>query len=290
MLHAFFDFVDGIGDGAVVFAEELANGWQAHRQEAAAEIHRYLAWQKHVFLAAGAHHLFSGQAVVFADLGDDDVLGQVFFVSHLVFDGAFSQFQCDRLIGDAGRADDGLQRAFQGTDVDGDVVDDVFDDAVVNDGVFHFCFLLQDGDTGFDVWHLDVGEHAAFKTGDEAFFKIRNLAWQFIGCDDDLAVVVAQFFEGMEEFFLGPFFTGQELDIIDKQYIHVAIFAAEGRRRVLVRIDGCDVFVDEVFAGGELDLCFRLCLQNLEGDGVEQVCFAKAGVSINKERVDACCS
>lgn len=32
LLHAFFDFVDGIGDGAVVFAEELANGWQAHRQ------------------------------------------------------------------------------------------------------------------------------------------------------------------------------------------------------------------------------------------------------------------
>ena len=51
--------------------------------------------------------------------------------------------------------------------------------------------------------------------------------------------------KSVEEFFLGGFFAGNELDIIDKQNIGSAIFVAEGRSGVSA--DGVDQVVGKFF-------------------------------------------
>ncbi len=51
--------------------------------------------------------------------------------------------------------------------------------------------------------------------------------------------------ERMEEFFLGGFLAGDELDVIDQKHVNLPVAAPKGIRRV--RTDGIDHVVGELF-------------------------------------------
>ena len=77
-------------------------------------------------------------------------------------------------------------------------------------------FGLQDGDPRFKVGRLNIGDQAPRKAGTQPVLQGGDLFRWPVGRDHDLAVELVQGIEGMEKFFLGPIFAGQELDIVDQ--------------------------------------------------------------------------
>ena len=63
----------------------------------------------------------------------------------------------------------------------------------------------------------------------------------------------------MEKFFLGTFFTGNELDIIHQKDINVSVFASE--LLVLIITDGVDQLIGEFLTGHIEDFGFVVVFQ-----------------------------
>ena len=91
---------------------------------------------------------------------------------------------------------------------------------------------------------LQVGDQAPLEARPEAFFDIGHILWEPVAGQDDLFVGLVQGVERMEELFLGPFFPGQELNVVDHQHVDVPVALAEVRH--LVVPDRVDHFVREL--------------------------------------------
>ena len=94
-------------------------------------------------------------------------------------------------------------------------------------GLLGLGLLLQDGDLGFEVGWLDVGDEAPLEAGAEAVFEVGELFGGPVGGDDDLLHALVQRVEGVEELFLGALLAGEELDVVDEQDVDVAELVAE---------------------------------------------------------------
>ena len=76
---------------------------------------------------------------------------------------------------------------------------------------------FKDRDAGFKVRRRNIGDHPPLKTGNQAIFNGRNRLGRPVGADDDLFIVLMERVESVEKFFLCLFFTGDELNIVDKE-------------------------------------------------------------------------
>ena len=87
----------------------------------------------------------------------------------------------------------------------------------------------------------------------------------------------------MEEFVLHLLLAGNELHVVHEQKVGVAVLGAE-----LAAAAGAhelDEFVDEIVALDVDDLGRGACGADLVGDGVDEVRFSKAGVTVDEEGV-----
>ena len=86
--------------------------------------------------------------------------------------------------------------------------------------------------------------------------------------------------EGVEKFLLGADLTGDKLNIVHQQHVHLPVFGAEFRRLPL--LDGLDQLIGDIFPLGVDDLHIGGIFLNLVADGVEQVGFSQSGAAVYK--------
>ena len=87
--------------------------------------------------------------------------------------------------------------------------------------------------------------------------------------------------KGMEKLLLCGVLAGDELNIINQQYVHLAVFFAECWRGFVA--DGVDQIVGELL-GRDVENHFSL-LNHLVADRVEDVGLAQSNAAIDKQRV-----
>jgi len=125
------------------------------------------------------------------------------------------------------------------------------------------------GDLGLKVGGLDVGDQAPLETTAQAVLHLGQLFRRPVAGDHDLLHRFVQRVEGVEEFFLGPFFLGEELDVIHQQHIDIAELVAEAGHLVVAQ--RVDHLVGELLAGDIADGRLREALLDLVPDGLHQV-------------------
>ena len=81
-------------------------------------------------------------------------------------------------------------------------------------------------------------------------FEKEAVGWNgmLIGSDYDGFTVLIKRIEGMEKFFLCGTLTYNKLNIINKKYIHIAVFFTHFDQRSIISVtDGIDHFIGKVF-------------------------------------------
>ena len=96
-------------------------------------------------------------------------------------------------------------------------------------------------------------------------------------------MLLIELIEGMEEFLLGGFLAGDELDIVDEEQVRFPIFVAEFD--VLTALDGGNQFVGKLVTLDVDNLGIRLLLTDAVGNGIQQMGLTHAGRAVDKQRV-----
>ena len=87
----------------------------------------------------------------------------------------------------------------------------------------------------------------------------------------------------MKEFLLRRFLALKKLYIIDQQYIKFPVFVSE--RPGLLLVDGCYKFVRKHLRRDIENLFRRIFSDDMYAYGLHQMCLAKAGSAIDKQRI-----
>ena len=203
-------------------------------------------------------------------------------------------------------ADDVLDRALGGADVDlvvhdgvvgGQALDDAlnlpyvrFDGVrdVVDDVVRQYHaelgrLVADDRHARLHIRRLNVRHEAALKARAQTVFELDHLHRGTVGGDDDLFAGLVEVVEGVEKFLLHADLAGNELDIVHEQQVDVAVFVAEFLLRVV--LDGLDHLICEVVAFDVGDHGVRFRLVDALPDREQQMRFAEPGVAVNEEGV-----
>src|SRR5271166_5526581 len=185
---------------------------------------------------------------------------------------------------DQGRVrDEADESAFELANVGTDILGDVESYVGGKRHFFLLGFLLQDGDFGFEVGGLNVGDQSPLEAAAQAVFDLGQFFGRAVAGDNDLLHRLVQGVEGVEEFFLGALFAGEELDVVDEQDVDVAELVAE--RRHLVVAQRVDHVVGELLAGGVADGGLRQAALDLVSDGLHEVSLAHADAAVEEQRV-----
>jgi len=88
---------------------------------------------------------------------------------------------------------------------------------------------------------MDVGDQPPFEARAQALLQPAERLGRSVAGEDDLAIILMQVVEGMEELFLGALLVDDELHIVDEQDVHGAIARPELIRRAVA--DGVDQLI-----------------------------------------------
>ena len=89
--------------------------------------------------------------------------------------------------------------------------------------------------------------------------------------------------ESVKELFLSPFFSGDELDVVEEKDINPAKGLTEGLH--LLSTDAIDELVDELLGCHVRDLATRVRFNHAVADRVQEMGLAEPGAAIDIERV-----
>jgi hypothetical protein len=269
--------------GVVLAAEALADVGKRVAGELPGEVHRDLAG-KGDGLRAGL-----GAEVVRLDAEDLahaalDVVGgdQALLGAPDVREDLVGEIETEIAAGEAAEGADPNERALELADVGLDLVRDEEGEVVGEREAVELGLLLQDGDAGFEVRRLDVGDEAPFEARAEALLDLGNLFRRAVARDDDLPVRLVEVVERVKELLLGALLARDELDVVDQQEIDGAIPVPEVGR--LVVADGADQLVGELLGREVLDTELRVGASDLMADGVEEVRLAETDAAVDEER------
>ena len=96
-------------------------------------------------------------------------------------------------------------------------------------------------------------------------------------------MLLVELVEGMEEFLLGGFLAGDELDVIDEEQVRFPVLVPE--LDVLTGLDGGDQLVGKLVALDIDDVGIGLTFADAVGNGVEQMGLAHAGRAVEEQGV-----
>src|SRR3989344_2840187 len=82
---------------------------------------------------------------------------------------------------------------------------------------------LDDRHAHFIFRVANIGDEPALEARTEPFLERGDGARRPVGGDNDLFAVLVKRVESMEKFFLGFFFSSDELDVVDNKHVHVAV-------------------------------------------------------------------
>src|SRR3546814_7061499 len=117
--------------------------------------------------------------------------------------------------------------------------------------------------------------------------RISDWSSDVCSSDLDLAVLVDQRVEGMEELFLRGFLAADELDIVDHQHVDRTELVLERHR--VPEAQGTDELVHELLGGHVQHAALRMVLPQVPGDGVHQMGLAQADARSEERRVGKEC-
>ena len=269
----------------MVAAECVADARQGEAGHFAREVHRHVARQRDLLFAGVAAQHGAAQAVIVGHAVDDQVRRDALGIAH---DGDVVQRVRDDLLVDLAAVELGVsvhadERALQLTNVALHAPGDQLEHVVADLDALVLRLLAQDGDTRVKVRLLDVGDQAPLKAGAQALLQAGNLTRRLIGADDDLLAGGVQRVERVEELLLRGIAARDELDIVEHQHVHVAEAVAEFD--VLVVLDGGDQLIGEHLAGQVEHAHVRKVILDEVADGVHQVRLAQAHAAVEEQRV-----
>ena len=280
-----FDCAVGVEHGCVIASAEVsADLFEAVAGESARQVHAYLAWKGDGPGAFFALKIREAHAVSLCDCR------QYVFDSHFALlalrrspECVLGQLQVYGAAGDLcdhrNFCDGSFQFAGIGVDGSGDEARDVFGQADISES----GFLVDNCQPRFVTGAVDSRDQAPLEAGDQAFFQAAHFVGAAIARDDYLLVVLVERVECVEELFLRLFVIGEELNVVDRQHVEVAVEVAELLE--LTFFDRFDEVVDESFARQDSDLGHRFGFDNFLADCVEQVSFAQAGTTVQEQRI-----
>ena len=76
------------------------------------------------------------------------------------------------------------------------------------------CFSLDNGDTGFKVRRLDIGQQSPLKAGTKPVFQGFNLFWGPVRGQNNLLFCLVKGIKGVEKFFLRLILAADKLDVV----------------------------------------------------------------------------
>ena len=165
-------------------------------------------------------------------------------------------------------------------DVAGDEREDLVGNAVQ---VLGLGFLAENGQAGLELRDLDVRDQAPLEATAQAVLEGGDGFRGTVGRDDDLAVLVVELVERMEELLLELLGPLEELDVVDQEDVEVAVAALERRHRL--GADGIDELVHEGLGGHVADALVPEDGFHVMADGVEEMGLPEAGGAVDEERV-----
>ena len=175
--------------------------------------------------------------------------------------------------------------AFYVADVGGDFLGDEHGN-IGGDGVtIAAALLFYYGKAGLQVGGLDVGGQPGGEPADDAVLQPLNLVGGAVGGYHHLLLIVDEGVEGVEKLLLGGFFAGNELNIVYKEDIHLAVKTPE--LVVIFVHNGTYEVVHEGLASDIEHPQVRMNHERLIADGVKQMCFAQAHTAVDEQGVEA---
>ena len=224
-----FDLPDGVQYGGVIPGKFLADVRQTQVGELADQIHGDLPGLGGtlVFLGTPQNDLVDG--IELAHLADDQAgggQGVALALEHIVNrPGDIRKIQRHVIQVPVGQ--NFLDRTLNLPDVVGDVDGNVVAHVIGKVQSQIFGLVFQNGHTGLIIRWLNVREQAPLKPGFQPILQGQHVAGLAVGGHDDLLMLLVELIEGMEEFLLGGFLTGDELHVVDEKKVGFPVFAAE---------------------------------------------------------------
>jgi hypothetical protein len=116
-----------------------------------------------------------------------------------------------------------IEYSFDLTDIIGDVFGYKFCYFLFEDKLSSSGFFLDDCKSSFVVWLTEVNCNSPLESTLESWFELSKFFWRTISGEDNLLPCFVENIKNIVEFFLGLFFSGKELDIIDHEDVYLAI-------------------------------------------------------------------
>src|SRR5712691_1152850 len=280
-----FDLVDGVQDGSVVLAAELAPDLrQRGGGELLHDIHRYLAWKSDGPRVAANLQVLLAQIEVLAHAFLDQVDGDALFLrSDDVPEHLLRRRQRTGSAGQRSIRHQARQRAFQFAYVGFDCPRNIFRNVVRQAEAFVLRFFLQNGDLSLEIRRLDVRDQSPLKPRAKPLLDGIDVLRQAVRGDNDLLLLLVERVEGVKKFFLRPLFSGDELDIVDQQNVDRVETVAEADHAV--EAQRIDHFDRELFRADVTEPHRRIAPLDGVTDGVHQMSLAHAHSAIQEQRV-----
>jgi len=284
--HALVHEAMCVEDGAVIATTEGFTDFREGRfGEFAREIHGDLAREGDVLRATLACHIGDADVEVLGDFSLDEIDGDSAFaflvkdILEQMLDGIGSDLGVAK--GDEGG--DAHERTLEAADVGADALGKELEDTGLELDGEGLGFFAENRETRLDVGRLKLGGQTPFEAGDEALLEIGDFRRRAVAGEDDLLVPIEECVEGVEEFLLGTFLAGEELDIVDEEEISLAIALAKFDEGIV--LDGIDELVGEFLRREIHHLATGAALGDLLADGLHEMGLAETDAAIDEEGV-----
>lgn len=265
------DLAAGVDNGGVItVTEKVPDGFELLVSVFAEEVHGDVAGVGNILVAAVAAQVLEGDVEVFAH-GVEDGLRVRRAGGRRRGEGGegfLGKGEGDVGAHQAGVGNDPVEGALEVAHIMAVALGQEVDNRIGHRELVVAGFRLEDGEAGFLVGGLDVGDEAPFQAGAEAVFEGGDLTGEAVSADDDLAGGSMEFVEGVEELLLGSLLASEELNIIDEEEVEGAVLAAKFVGAA--GGDGVDELVGELFRG-DVEEAVAVDASSAMTDGLKEV-------------------
>lgn len=287
--HAACHLVAGMEHGAVVTLAEVASDLCiGHVRVFVTQEHGRLPGLHDGLLAAFGLEVLELDTVVLAYCRIDVIEGELLL---LEVDGTchhtFGELEVDVAVVHHGVGHDGVDDAFEFTHAALHILGDVLEHFPGNVESVAAHLREEYVTAELRVGLLHLGHHAPFESGEHTFLNAFEEHRRTVAGDDDLAVVVLQLVEYLEEGHLRVG-GGNLLYVIDDEHIDALVEVDEVVARVVY--DGIGVLRLEHIGRHEEHAFLRVELAYAYTDGIDQMCLAHTAWSVEEEGVESAVS
>ena len=201
-----------------------------------------------------------------------------------IFQRFLGQIDAQRIAGQRGERGDTIQITFQFPNVGSDALSDEECHLMGKIDLLLLRLLSQNGHLCLQVRRLDVGDESPLKARAQPLFQRGDLFRRRVRRKDDLLLRLIKRVEGVEELFLRALFSGQELDVVEKQRVDRAVAIAE--RLHLVVADGRDQFGHERVRRHVDDFPAGTDVSELLSDGLDQMRLAQTCAAVDEQWIE----